>query len=120
MKTGNPHPLKEGREETPALAPGMGRFPHNTGMLLQQLDLQALPVLVADAFHLIYRHPFGGLERLCCLRSLGLGCGGGRGRREALRPPFPSVLLVPRTHCPQASQASLGSEVFECSSPVSP
>lgn len=37
MKTENPHSLKEGREETPALAPGMGRFPCNTGMLLQHL-----------------------------------------------------------------------------------
>lgn len=96
----------------------MGKFPCNTGRL-QQLDLQALPVLAADVFHLIYRHPLGGLQRLCCrLRSLGPGCGGGR--REALRPPFSSVLLVPRTHCPQASQASLGSEVFECGSPVPP
>lgn len=52
MKTGNPHLLKEGREETPALAPGMGRFLCNTGRL-QQLDLQALTVLAADVFHLI-------------------------------------------------------------------
>lgn len=87
MKTGNPHPLKEGREETPALPPGMGRFPYNTGMLLQQLDLQALPVLAADVFHLIYRHPFGGLERL--------GCGGGQGQEGGPAPSLPQCAACP-------------------------
>lgn len=89
MKTGNPHPLKEGREETIALAPGMGRFPCNTERL-QQFGLQAVPVPAADVFHLIYRHPFGGLERLCCwLHSLGLGCSGGQGQEGG---PAPSLL----------------------------
>lgn len=89
MKTGNPRRLKEGREVIPPLGPGMGRFPCNTGRL-EQLDLQALPVLAADVFHLIYRHPFGGLERLCCrLRSLRLGGGGGQ-RQEG--GPAPSLL----------------------------
>lgn len=44
----------------------------------------------------------------------------GWGRREALRPPFSCWLLAPRTRCPRASQAPLGSEVFERGRPVSP
>lgn len=93
MKPGNPHLLKEGREEVPPLIPGMGRFPCTTGRM-QQLDLQALPVLAADVFHLIYRHPFGGLERLCC-RLVPSGRAVGRCRREALRPPFSSAARTP-------------------------
>lgn len=80
------------------MAPGMGKFPCNTGRL-QQLDLQALPVLAADVFHLIYRHPLGGLQRLCCSVPSGRAVAGAGGRPCAL--PSPVCCLYPAPTVPR-------------------
>lgn len=111
MKAENPNLLKQGREET--LFPGTRRFPvTQEGCCCEKNPWPRHSSLTCrHCLFLPLSFPIGAVGT----PSLGWrGCAAGSG------PSGQAAVVGQGSHCPQASQAPLGSEVFERSSPIPP